>query len=98
MIDPYDVVRNGNRNLAAVESVQFDINGNTYEIKNCHAPLVALGKGKILRFDNEYADISEGISFCLHNNVWGTNFPLWYENNAYFRFELSMLKKEGADD
>lgn len=98
LIDPYDVVRNGNRNLAAVESVQFDINGNTYEIKNCHAPLVALGKGKILRFDNEYADISEGISFCLHNNVWGTNFPLWYENNAYFRFELSMLKKEGADD
>ncbi len=96
-IDPYDIVKNGNRNLAAVESVSFSINEKSFEIKNCHSPLVALGKGKILEFDNEYADCADSISFCLHNNVWGTNFPLWYSDNAYFRFELS-FKPEGADD
>lgn len=97
LIDPYDIVKNGNRNLSAVESARFSVNGKPLEIKNCHSPLVCLGKGKILEFDNEYADCSDGISFCLHNNVWGTNFPLWYSDNAYFRFEL-LFQPEGADN
>ena len=25
----------------------------------------------------------------LYNNVWGTNFPMWYEEDARFRFVLS---------
>ena len=30
----------------------------------------------------------DGISFVLQNNVWGTNFPLWHEQNAKFTFKI----------
>jgi hypothetical protein len=26
------------------------------------------------------------MHFNLYNNVWGTNFPMWYEDDARFRF------------
>ena len=32
---------------------------------------------------------TDGISYVLYNNVWGTNFPLWYEDNASFEFEIT---------
>ena len=84
-VNPFSVVRNGNRNLSAVWGVDF----KGFCITNCLSPLVSIGKGKILEFDNRFEDISkDGIAFVLHDNVWGTNFPLWYEDNAYFKFEI----------
>lgn len=91
-VNPLDVVENGNRNISAVEEVLFDIGNQKYCIKNYHSPLVSLGKGKILRFDNIYLNpYTEGLSFILYNNVWGTNFPLWYSENAYFAFEIQKI-------
>ena len=47
---------------------------------------------KILEFDNRIEDVKkDGISFVLYNNVWGTNFPLWYEDNARFGFKLGII-------
>lgn len=91
-INPYEVVENGGRNLSCVEKINIVKEKNIFTIKNIHCPLVGLGQGKILRFDNKFEDFEkEGIAFILHNNVWGTNFPLWYENNAYFEFEMSSV-------
>lgn len=88
-INPYDVIENGNRNLSAVEKVLFECDDVQFQIENKHSPLVSIGQGKILEFDNKIESICEqGISFNLHNNIWGTNFPLWYEDNAYFAFIL----------
>ncbi len=85
LVSPDEVAYNGSRNLHAVQGVEF---GN-YEIVNLHSPLVSFGKGKILEFDNKLEDVSkDGLSFVLYNNVWGTNFPLWYEDNARFVFEI----------
>lgn len=85
-IDPMTVVKNGNRNLSAV----WDMHFGPYCFTNHHAALIGLGKGKILRFDNQFEDVAQnGIAYLLHNNVWGTNFPLWYGDNAYFRFDIS---------
>ena len=84
-VNPDEVTYNGSRNLHAVQGVMFD----GYEIVNLHSPLVSFGKGKILEFDNRIEDIRKnGISFVLYNNVWGTNFPLWYEDNAHFEFKI----------
>lgn len=83
-INPFNIAENGNRNLSAVQYVDF----GSFKIKNCLSPLVSIGKGKILEFDNKYEDIKDGISFILYDNVWGTNFPLWYEDNAYFKFVI----------
>lgn len=84
-IDPMSVVKNGNRNLSAVWDMHF---GN-FRFVNDHAALIGLGKGKILRFDNQFEAVeTNGVAYILHNNVWGTNFPLWYGENAYFRFAI----------
>ncbi len=85
LVNPEEVASMGSRNLHAVQSVEM----NGYEIINHHSPLVSVGKGKILEFDNKFEDIKkDGLSFVLYNNVWGTNFPLWYEDNARFTFEI----------
>ncbi len=85
LINPNEVASKGSRNLHAVQSVEM---GN-YKIINYHSPLASVGKGKILEFDNKFEDVkTDGLSFVLYNNVWGTNFPLWYEDNASFTFEI----------
>lgn len=84
-VKPEEVTLNGGRNLHAVERVVF----GDCEIINAHSPLVSFGRGKILEFDNRLESVRrDGISFVLQNNVWGTNFPLWYEDNASFDFMI----------
>lgn len=83
-IDPFDVVYNGNRKLSAVEKIILD----KCEIINHHSPLVSIGDGVLMNWDNEYGRLSDGISYILYDNVWGTNFPLWYGDNAYFKFTI----------
>lgn len=85
LVSPKEVVSKGSRKLHAVQSIEYD----GFKIRNIHSPLLSIGKGKILEFDNEFENIQkDGISFVLYNNVWGTNFPLWYEDNAHFEFTI----------
>ncbi len=89
-IDYKNVISTGGRNLHAVMYSRLVKENKRYIFNNVHSPLISVGKGKILEFDNKIEDIErDGITYVLHNNVWGTNFPLWYEDNAYFRFEIS---------
>ncbi len=89
-IDPNKVVDMGGKKLHAVSLTRLQKGEKSYIIKNYHSPLLSLGKGKILEYDNKVEDYrKDGITFVLHNNVWGTNFPLWYEDNAYFKFEIT---------
>ncbi len=89
-INPYEIVGMGGKKLHAVRCAKLQKGENSYIIRNYHSPLFSAGKGKILEYDNRVEDIkTDGISYVLHNNVWGTNFPLWYENNAYFKYEIT---------
>ncbi len=79
----------GGRNLHAVEKCLLKNGEGTFELYNCHSPLISPGQGKILEYDNKIESIEkDGISYVLCNNVWGTNFPLWYEDNARFAFRI----------
>lgn len=90
MIEPDSAASMGGRNLHAVFDTKIKCNNQSYKIVNYHSPLASVGRGKILQFDNKLEDaVKDGITYVLYNNVWGTNFPLWYENNAYFEFEIS---------
>ncbi len=40
-------------------------------------------------FDNRLPDLSLGWELNLHNNVWGTNFPMWFGDDARFRFRVT---------
>lgn len=90
-IEPNSVISNGSRNLHAVSAAELIADKNSYKFTNFDNPILSLGKGKILEFDNKFEDIEkDGISYVLYNNVWGTNFPLWYEDNAKFRFAIEI--------
>lgn len=89
-ISPDSVVENGGRNLHAVEGLLLKTDGGTYRFDNRHAPLLSVGRGKILEFDNRLEDAQkDGITYVLQDNVWGTNFPLWYSDNARFSFSVT---------
>lgn len=88
-VDPCSVVSKGGRKLSAIERAEIVVGEDIYTLGSIQAALVASDGGNILHFDNEVADINaNGLSYVLCDNVWGTNFPLWYEENAYFEFEV----------
>lgn len=90
-VNPTSVVSMGGRNLHAVFDTELKCNTQSYKIVNYHSPLISIGRGKILQFDNKFEKAeTDGITYVLYNNVWGTNFPLWYEDNAHFEFEIKM--------
>lgn len=91
-VKPEDVISMGGRNLHAVNKCRLDFGKNAFDIINLHSPLLSVGKGKILEYDNKIEDFKkDGISYCLYNNVWGTNFPLWYEDNARFIYKIERI-------
>lgn len=90
-ISPYEVIRNGNRHLHAVgdEGVFHQNSGQKVQIQSLDSVLVAPGEPSLLDFNNQHPNLRNGLHFNLFNNLWGTNFPMWYEENALFRFLLS---------
>ena len=47
-----------------------------------------LGERSPLLFSNEQPDLSRGIHSCLFNNAWGTNYIMWYGEDARFRYVI----------
>ena len=86
IIDPYAVVKYGNRNYHAVESVLFDDGAIVIEPK--HSPLVSLGEKRLYDFNQKYASHQDGAHFNLYNNLWGTNFKMWYEEDIKSEFSI----------
>ncbi|KQW06308.1 hypothetical protein ASC66_07265 [Leifsonia sp. Root4] len=88
-IDPQGVVRNGNRSLHAVtEASRGGERG--FVLRPIDAALVAVGKPALLRFENAVAQPDDGMHVNLHNNIWGTNFTMWFDDALRFRFELEL--------
>jgi hypothetical protein len=88
-VDPRRVVRNGNRRLHAVgQGVAGYDRAGTFQLDTLDAPLVAPGAPGLLDFHQRLPDARAGVHVNLYNNVWGTNFPLWYGEDARFRFRL----------
>ncbi len=86
-ISPLDIVENGNRHLhASGKNASFIDMGEQIEIMSLDSPLVAPGQPALLNFTNDQPDITGGMHFNLMNNVWGTNFPMWFEDDCRFRF------------
>lgn len=90
-IDSRDVVSNGGRHLHAVEDKVMCLNDKgSLIVQTLDCPLVATGRLSLLDFKNELPAPEEGVHFNLHNNVWGTNFPSWFGEDARFRFSFSL--------
>lgn len=55
--------------------------------------LISIGPPSLLDFSRTLPDPRGGVWFNLHNNVWGTNFPMWYDQDARFRFTLDFTAR-----
>ncbi len=90
-ISPLDVVPNGNRKLHAVGAGLFYAGPDgSLSLETIDAPLVAPGDPSLLDFNNDLPVLDHGMHFNLYNNVWGTNFGMWYDDDARFRFTLNI--------
>ncbi len=90
-LEPHDVVRNGNRKLHAVgRGMTYRDAEGQLEIECVDAPLVAPGEPSLLDFNNRQPPVERGMHVNLYNNVWGTNFRMWYDEDTKFRFHLTM--------
>jgi len=87
-IAPLEVVRDGNRRLHAVEAAEYQNADEYLRLDTLDAPLVAPGEPALLNFSNRQPPLQHGMHVNLYNNVWGTNFPMWYAEDARFRFVL----------
>jgi hypothetical protein len=91
MISPLYVVSKGARSLHAIERGVFYADEQlSLELHSLDAPLVAVGQASLLNFTNEIPVLEQGMHFNLYNNVWGTNFPMWFEDDSLFRFSIRL--------
>lgn len=90
-IDPCKVVSKGQCRLHATD---YGVRYDSFEIETIDSALVAPQEPSLLNFCDDKPDTGK-VWFNLYNNVWGTNFPMWYAENARFRFVIRIRKKEG---
>jgi hypothetical protein len=84
------VVRRGGGQLQAVSSVRARLaGGGMLQIDPLDTPLVAPGEAPFMPFNPEPPDFTGGLRFNLHNNKWGTNFPMWWDGDLRARFLLT---------
>lgn len=88
-VSPLGVAEAGNRALHALDSGLIYQNTGDLRLLSLDAPLFSPGRPRILEFDTEPPRLTEGWHINLHNNLWGTNFPMWFGEPMKFRFELS---------
>ena len=72
----------GMKNLHCVFSARND----EIEIENLDAPLAAPFGPHMLEWNNPTE--KQDLHFNLYNNIWNTNFPMWFSDDAKFRFIL----------
>lgn len=84
-IHPLEVVSLGNRELHCTEG---KLSFEDIFLELIDSGLIAVGKPSVYAFHNQLPDTENGIWANLFNNQWGTNFPMWNEGDARFRFVL----------
>lgn len=82
-IDPRRVVRHGNIKMHATD---FGLRYDAMTLETLDTALVNIGEPALWAFGDGDGDASNGVYFNLYNNFWNTNFPLWYDQDARFRF------------
>lgn len=90
-VSPLDVVRWGGRGLHGVgEGCWYDGPDGALVLRTPDAPLVAPGAPRLLDADPPLPDLAGGMHVLLHDNCWGTNFPMWFGGPATFRLSIDV--------
>lgn len=90
IIDPFKVVKYGNRNYHAVEKVLFKLGKYSIGIVPMDSKIVSPGEMRLYDFNQQFANPYKGFHFNLYNNLWGTNFKMWYDEDIISRFKITI--------
>ncbi len=90
-VGPDDGIPGGNLRLHGIQSLRCPREGGWLEIRPLDTSLVCLWAPKPLDFAGEAANGK--LYFNLYNNLWGTNFKMWYEEDILCRFLISAPSK-----
>jgi hypothetical protein len=80
-ISPEDII---DSNL--ISGIDKGVRNGCVTIESFDCALVAPYGRKLLRYKQE--PCNEDLYFNLYNNIWNTNFPIWYSDDAMFRFKI----------
>ena len=80
-IRPEDII--GSPLICAIDK---SVKSASVEIESLDCALVAPFGRKLLQYNVK--DCKQDLYFNLYNNIWNTNFPMWYSDDAKFRFLL----------
>jgi hypothetical protein len=79
----------GSRHMHALDGgFSYRERTNEFAVQTLDTPVVALGERTPLLFSNDQPDLSRGVHSCLYNNSRGTNYIIWYGEDAQFRYLL----------
>lgn len=81
-VSPDDLLFNGSHSIHGVSEEGVTVSSPNGEemmrIRPHDAFLMALGDPKPFPNPSKGPDMHLGVSSCLHNNVWGTNYAMWF--------------------
>ncbi len=86
LIDTSKVVSKGQSRLHATD---YGVVYDELSIETIDTALVAPQEPSLLNFCDDKSEDSK-VYFNLYNNIWGTNFPMWYNEDARFRFIMKL--------
>ena len=69
-----------------ISGIDEGIRNSEVLIESLDCALVAPYGRKLLRFGKHPK--KQNLYFNLYNNIWNTNFPMWYSDDALFRFRI----------
>ena len=90
-----EVVNKGGRCLWGTD---YGVKTQTILLESDDSSLISCGLDTLLSFDCRKACADRGLFVNLYNNIWATNFPLWYDEDAHFRMSLKPVVKENNTD
>lgn len=91
-VDLLDVVPGGNRQMHGIDRyVDLVTRRGTLRITSPDALLVVVGERNALNYSPQLPDLRQGIHFCLFDNLWGTNFSMWWGGDMRYRFRAEWI-------
>jgi hypothetical protein len=97
LVDPRAVASRGGRPLHGVgRGALHDDGTEQLALLTPDAHLVAPGRPQPYEFTDEQPDLAGGLHLNLFNNLWGTNFPMWCEDDLAFRAALVWQESGGG--
>jgi hypothetical protein len=63
--------------------------GRAFHIQPLDSPVVVFNERDLTLFDDRLPDPAAGCHFNLANNLWGTNFRMWLDDDLCSRFRVN---------